>query len=75
MDNEICRAAVGKRVRYTGTNGNEYDKINHGKPISGIGLCLEYHNSHGLCIIVRDDETHREICVDPISINIINNEA
>lgn len=65
-----CCKAVGERVRYVGTNGDEFDKIRHGLPVEGEGLCLEQHDSHGLCIIVLHDD-HTTICVDPISVEII----
>lgn len=66
---EICQKAVGCRVKYTGTNGDEYDKENHGKSISGEGLCYEQHDSHGLCIMVRHDDG-TTACVDPITVEI-----
>ena len=66
-----CLASVGKRVRYTGTNGNEYDKVNHGKPVRGEGLCTEEHDSHGLCIIVKHDDG-TILCVDPITVEILS---
>jgi len=65
-----CCKAVGKRVRYTGTNGDEYDKIRHGLFVEGEGLCTEQHDSHGLCIIVQHDD-RTTICVDPITVEIL----
>lgn len=70
MLHKQCQQSVGKRVRYTGTNGNEYDQINHGLFVKGEGLCAEQHDSHGLCIIVQHDDGSR-LCVDPISVEII----
>lgn len=67
----ICVRSVGKRVWYNGTNGDEYDEINHGKPVVGLGLSTAYHDSHGLCIIVKHDNG-LEICVDPIQVEIID---
>jgi hypothetical protein len=66
----LCRRATGRRVRYTGTNGDEFDKINHGSLVKGEGFCTAYHDSHGLCIIVKHDDDS-EICVDPISVEIL----
>jgi hypothetical protein len=63
MLRDMCIKAVGKYVHYKGTNGDEYDKANHGKPVEGEGLCLEYHDSHGLCIIVQHDDGTK-VCVD-----------
>lgn len=65
-----CCKAVGKRVKYTGTNGDEFDKTNHGLFVEGEGLCIEQHDSHGLCIIVQHDD-RTTICVDPISVVIL----
>lgn len=64
-----CQLAVGRRVKYTGTNGDEYDKANHGKFVSGEGLCTEQHDSHGLCIVVQHDDG-TILCVDPITVEI-----
>lgn len=63
----LCQQAVGHRVTFEGTNGNEYDKEHHGEPIKGEGQCIEYHDSHGLCIIVILDDGTR-LCVDPTNI-------
>lgn len=68
--NVTCQLAVGKRVRYNGTNGNEYDKVNHGKPVSGVGLCKEQHDSHGLYILVQHDDG-TEVAVDPLEVIIL----
>lgn len=66
-----CHSSLGKRVRYTGTNGNEYDANDHGKFIQGEGICVACHDSHGLCISVKlDDEII--VYVDPISVVILN---
>ena len=67
---QTCVAAVGKIVKYTGTNGNEYDKANHGLFVKGEGLCAEQHDSHGLCIVVYHEDGTR-ICVDPITVEIV----
>lgn len=71
----VCRDAVGHRVRFKGTNGNEYSDF-HGISIEGEGYCTAYHNSHGLCIIVKTDDD-KEFCVDPIEVTILDkpNEA
>ena len=66
-----CQDSVNKYVRYTGTNGNEYDKVNHGKPVEGEGFCKAYHDSHGLCIIVEQDDG-TTLCVDPITVEILS---
>lgn len=66
---DVCRNAVGKRVKYTGTNGDEYNR-NHGLYVQGEGLCKNQHDSHGLCIIVQRD-CGEMACVDPISVEII----
>jgi hypothetical protein len=66
---QTCQRAVGRRVKYTGTNGDEYDKANHGKPVAGEGICMEQHDSHGLCIIVQHDDGS-VVCVDPITVEI-----
>lgn len=66
----LCQQAVGHRVSFEGTNGNEYDKEHHGEPMKGEGQCIEYHDSHGLCIIVILDDGRR-VCVDPINITKI----
>ncbi len=66
---DTCRKAIGKNVRYKGTNGNEYDKANHGKPVEGVGVCRAYHDSHGLCIMVWDG--NEELCIDPIEVQIL----
>lgn len=66
---ETCHAAVGKTIHYKGTNGNEYDKENHGKPVDGIGRCTAYHEWHGLCIMVTHADGS-EICVDPTEVTI-----
>lgn len=67
---EKCRDAVGKQVRYTGTNGDEYS-TDHGKFVEGEGYCTAYHNSHGLCIMVTSD-AGIEYCVDPIEVTILD---
>lgn len=60
-----CNSLVGRNVRFTGKNGNEFDKAGHGKPISGTGKLLEVHDSHGLCIIVqKDDIKGTMLCID-----------
>lgn len=51
-----CRAAVGKRVRFEGTRGDEYDKKQFGKPVEGTGKCVECHAGHGLYIVVEPDD-------------------
>lgn len=66
-----CQNAVGRQVRFKGTNGDEYDTENHGKPIEGEGYCAEYHDSHGLCIIVHLD-SGLQVCVDPTEVTIID---
>jgi hypothetical protein len=66
-----CMNAVGRYVHFKGTNGNEYDKVNHGKPVEGFGYCSAYHDSHGLCIEVQLD-CDECICVDPTEITIDN---
>jgi hypothetical protein len=60
---------VGNRIFYTGKNGDEYDKENHGKLVQGEGLCLSCHDSHGLCIMVKHDDGS-VLCVDPILVDI-----
>lgn len=67
----ICVRSVGKRVWYNGTNGDEYDELNHGKPVVGMGFCLRYHDSHGLCIIVKHEDGS-EICVDPVQVEVLD---
>ena len=69
---DICCKAVGKRVKYTGTNGDEYNR-NHGLYVQGEGLCKSQHDSHGLCIVVQRD-CGEVICVDPISVEILYNQ-
>jgi len=66
---QTCCNAVGKRVKYTGTNGNEYE-LTHGLFFQGEGLCTKQHDSHGLCIIVQHDD-RTTICIDPITVEII----
>jgi hypothetical protein len=61
---DICKKAVGKRVRYKGNNGDEHDKENYGKPVEGEGICIDQHDSHGLCIMVQTDDGI-VVCVDP----------
>lgn len=68
---ETCRDSVHHQVRYKGTNGDEYDIVNHGKPVEGEGYCTAYHDSHGLCIIVTHEDGS-EICVDPIEVTILD---
>ena len=64
-----CKNAVGKQVMYRGTNGDEYSP-RHGKRLEGKGECVEWHNSHGLCIIVVAENGER-LCVDPEEVFII----
>jgi hypothetical protein len=64
---EKCRDAVGKTVYFRGTNGNEYDTEHHGEPVEGVGYVREYHDSHGLCIIVELADGS-VVCVDPIEV-------
>jgi hypothetical protein len=66
---ETCRLAVGKRVRYKGTNGYEGTE-NHGKPLEGEGICVAYHDSHGLCIEVKND-VGISIYIDPVEVTIL----
>lgn len=66
---EKCRDSVGKTVYFRGTNGNEHDKVHHGEPVEGVGYVREYHDSHGLCIIVQLDDGS-VVCVDPVEIQI-----
>ena len=66
---QTCRDAVGHRVRYSGTNGDEYS-IGHGLFVRGEGVCVEQHDSHGLCICVRDDDGNK-IWVDPIEVEVL----
>ena len=68
-----CRSAVGKRIRYTGTNGHESDKVNHGVYVEGQGVCMSQHDSHGFCIMVQHDD-QSVLCVDPISVQIIGDK-
>jgi hypothetical protein len=70
---ETCRDSVGKQVHYKGTNGDEYDVENHGKPVEGEGLCLEYHDSHGLCVIVRHNDG-TQVCVDPTDLQLVSSK-
>lgn len=65
----LCKRSVGHKVRYKGTNGNEYDRENHGKPVEGEGQCLEYHDSHGMCILVKT--SFGTVCVDPTEVEIL----
>jgi regulator of replication initiation timing len=58
---------VGKRIKYTGTNGNEYDEVCHGLFVKGEGICIEHYGSH--ILVKHDDDT--VICVDPLSVEII----
>lgn len=67
---EICRRAYGKMIKYRGTNGNEFDKENHGKPLEGIGRCLGYGDSHGLFIYVCGEDG-KECYVDPTEVQIL----
>lgn len=67
---ELCQQAVGKRVKYEGTNGDEYDIINHGLPVKGEGLCLHLTDKHGLCIMVRHDDG-AAVWVDPKKLEIL----
>jgi hypothetical protein len=67
--NEICRKSVGKRVKYTGTDANA-EHHGQGEPLSGEGLCLEYHNSHGLYILVKHNNG-KKVAVDPITVEIL----
>ena len=68
---DICRAAIGHQVRFKGTNGDEYDTANHGKPIEGEGYCVDFHDSHGLCIMVKLD-SGLQVCVDPDEVIILD---
>ncbi|RJQ30327.1 hypothetical protein C4565_00655 [Candidatus Parcubacteria bacterium] len=65
-----CKDSVGHHIRFKGTNGDEYDKDNHGKPIEGTGFCDDFHDSHGLCLDVtlQDGDI---IYVDPIEVEIL----
>lgn len=65
-----CRSAVGKKIRYTGKNGNESDKVNHGSYVEGQGVCMSQHDSHGFCIMVQHED-QSVLCVEPISVQII----
>lgn len=67
---EICKTAVGHTVFFIGTNGNEYSDC-HGQKVEGIGTCLSYHDSHGLCIVVKT-ENFPELCVDPVCVKILD---
>lgn len=66
-----CEEAVGKRIAFRGKNGDERDPVNHGKWVSGVGLCKEFHDSHGLYILVERDDGRSEIVVDPIQVIIL----
>lgn len=61
---DLCMLAVGKRVRFRGTNGNEYDKLNYGQIVEGQGLCTAYHDSHGLCLTIEVSNSPTPLCVD-----------
>lgn len=64
-----CKASVGRRVRFEGKNGNEYDKANHGKPMKGVGTVKE---AHGLCLIIELDNIAKTlICVDTTSVKLL----
>lgn len=70
----ICRQAVGKYVRYVGTNGDERSE-DYGKAVSGVGLCESYHDSHGLCLKIMPYLTGKarysmSIYVDPVFVEI-----
>lgn len=65
-----CCKAVRKRVKYTGTNGDEFNKDKYGLYVEGEGLCVRQHDGHGLCISVLHDD-HSTIFVDPITVEII----
>lgn len=67
----LCIRSVGKRVKYSGTNGDEYDKTNYGLYVEGEGRCLSQHDSHGLCVMIQHDDLSI-LCVDPVSIEILN---
>jgi hypothetical protein len=62
---------VGKRIKYTGTNGNEYDEVCHGLFVKGEGICTECHDIHGVRIIVKHDDG-TVMCIDPLSVEFIN---
>jgi len=64
-----CCKAVGKRVKYTGTNGDEYDKINHGLYVEGEGIFVIFSVSLNRAMVQHDDRT--TICVDPITVEIL----
>lgn len=67
---ELSKKAVGKRIKYIGTNGNEFDK-NYGTPVEGEGLCSSQHDSHGLCLMVKHDDCDELFCLDPTFIEIL----
>lgn len=65
-----ANAAVNRRVRYEGTNGNEHDRANYGKKLSGVGLLKEVHRvaSKVVLILEKDDIAGTLICVDATSV-------
>lgn len=66
---QTCINAVGKQISFLGYNGDEFsDK--YGQYISGIGLCTEQHDSHGLCIGVKINDDL--LFVDPIKVVILS---
>jgi hypothetical protein len=68
----VCKASVGRRVRFEGKNGNEYDKANYGKPMKSVGTVKEAHDSHGLCLIIELDNIAKTlVCVDPTSVKLL----
>lgn len=71
MLRDVCCKAVGKRILYAGTNGDEYDPLIFGQHVKGEGLCISQHDSHGLCIMVKHDDG-TIICVDPTLVEIID---
>jgi hypothetical protein len=66
---DLCQKAVGEMVKYRGTNANEYDP-DFGKQLEGEGKCVEWHNSHGLYILV-EDENYIQVCVEPEELFIL----
>lgn len=66
----LCKEAVGHHIYYVGTNGDERSQ-NFGQAVQGIAYCLECHDSHGLCIIIRTG--FGDLCVDPEEIIILPN--
>lgn len=64
-----AHGSIGKRVWFKGTNANEYVKETFGRPEQGHGVVLSVSDSHGLCVMIRQDDGF-ELWVEPTELTI-----